>query len=341
MAIATSGHHQKGQKRDVVTPVLLPMKSASVSHRLRRRQLPWVWVIVSISIVALVIYACIRSFSTASLWRQSIVVVADPMRIISWDAAKSHVVILEIPPDTQIEGTHGYGLYSLQSLYALDTIDKRRGLIFLDSVSATLGVPISGMVHSVAIRRDASPIEILRSMYSWKTFITPHSYQGVPLGTWIASMWAVLFLKTDAIEAASIDGAIITQSRPDGSVIPVLDSQRFDFLYARLFVDSAIRQEGVTVSVYNTTSTPTIGQRVARTLSTLGISVVTVGNDSEQLIPRCLLSGSKKILTSRTARFIHAYFHCEDSVVSSESVGGADLVVRLGRDYARDMESRK
>lgn len=310
------------------------MKRSSTTNRLRHRHLPWVLTALGCGVVVLLVCWIIRIMTVSTPWRQTIVLVSDPMHIVSWDATKNHVVVVDVPAATQIEGTHGYGLYPIESLYSLDDIDGRQGVVYLDSISDAFGLPITGFVRRHQSMDGAGSIDLVRSVFSWRSLFQFRARQGISFDTWVSYVLAALSLKTDAVELVSADGAIVSQDRPDGSIARVLDPQRFDFLFGKLFVDSSIRQEGITVAVYNTTAVSTIGQRAARILTTMGVSVITVGNDSETVLPRCRLSGPKKIFASLTAQFIHRYFYCEDVVVESESIGGADLVVRLGRDYA-------
>lgn len=318
------------------------MKSTSKTFRSRHRYHWFPGFMGAMCVLGLIVLLNMSYTRAQTPWRQTIAFVSDvSMYIVSWDAPKTRAVVLEVPTSTVIEATHGYGAYAIGSLHALDAIDGKRGHVFVDSVSDAFGIPVSGVVSIPGSGYPAGSIEFLRRVFSWKSVLSAHQHGSIGVSHWIPFVWATMRLKTDDVEVKSIKGTLVSQTRPDGSVIDVLDPQRFDYLFDRVFVDSGIRQEEVSVAVYNTTEIPTVGTRAARMLTTYGASVVTVGNDTNTPLQECQVRGTKAHVASRTARFIQQYFHCQTAVVESETQGGAELVLLLGTSYADQFAPKK
>lgn len=314
-------------------------RSPASYHRKRTRLLP---AIVSIGVVAVLICFLFFGFRTASRpapFRQSTILVGSSIYIVSWDAAREQVVVVDIPDSVVIEGTRGYGKYPLLSLLKLDTIDHHGGKVFTESLSDALGLPLVGMTQISQSNPTEESVELLRHVFSWKSLLDIGAHHSVSWSTWASWVLAARSLKADQVETVHAKQALADQSQPDGSIVSILDAQRFDYLYGSLFTDTRMRTEGITVSVYNTTGVPTIGQRAARILSQLGVSVVTVGND-ETALSNCVLSGTEASLRSTTASFIRSYFHCQTKKIE-EAQGTSDLSLQLGTDYSSIFAPRR
>lgn len=316
-----------------------PSRTFRTSHR--NRSFSFVGLVV-VLLVSLMVFFGISRMTAKAPWRQTIALMSESdMYLVSWDATKTHVVLLIIPTTTVIEGAHGYGAYALHALHTLDAIDGKQGKVFLDSISDAFGIPVSGFANLPRSKYPAGSLDFLRAVFSWKSLLTSGQARGIGMGNWASYVWATTRLKADAVDTVSAENTLVTQSLPDGSTASILDPQRFDFLFNRLFIDSGMRQERISVAVYNTTGTPTIGTRAARLLGTYGISIVSVGNDISTPLSRCRLSGSKASVHTLTARFIAQYFDCEKVIVESETEGGAELVVRFGTEYADQFSPKK
>lgn len=314
-------------------------RSPASYHRKRIRLLPAMVAIIVVVLILCVIWMVLRVASAPAQFRQSTILVGEIVHIVSWDAKREQVVIADLPGTAVIEGTRGYGRYPLFSLLKLDGIDRHGGKVFIESLSDALGLPLVGISElSPDAPKDGS-VELLRQAFSWKSLFELRKHHAIPWSTWASWVWAARTLKADQVEAINATQVLVDQLQPDGSTVAIFDAQRFDYLYGNLFTDTRIRTEGVTVSVYNTTGVPTIGQKAARILAQLGVSVVTVGND-ETAIAGCMLEGTKDSLRSQTALFIRSYFLCQTKQ-SDETQGTSDLSLRLGTDYASIFAPRK
>lgn len=256
------------------------------------------------------------------LFRQTAVLVNDPMVVFSWDGRHKNLTLITIPADTTISGVHGAGFYTLDALWQLGRIDSRQRLLLMQSLEDSLGLPISWYIHGATLKQTFSfgnTIAYLKGDYS----------TNVPPWLFFSWSWAFGGLRPDKITTISLESARSDVPMPDGTVSKILDLDRTDVLLSNIFEDERLRAEAIRTEVLNTTGTPTLGGRIGRLLGHMGVSVVSVGNDSPPLA-QCELSGSKISLTSLTALFIEGQYHCEKKEIGETRV--ADLVLRIGRD---------
>ncbi len=282
----------------------------------------------------------LRQILAPAPFRQSIFIAGKPGYIISFAPTRKSVTLLDVPPDVVIKGLYGYGRYSIGSLTSLDAIDKHEGRLVRESVADAVGVPLFWTVMpDDAFASVGDPIEDMRRIFTWPSII--EAFMGrmetdIPALTWMALVVSIRSLPSDAFLYVQSNATLSEIESADGSTQKLLDESKLDYVLSQSFFDNGLRGEGLTVSLYNTTTVPTVGLRTSRLLTRIGIQLVFVGN-SDGNLKECVVTGDKSALESNTAAFIRAYFHCTNRPPGSSDVGsgtGADLVVELGTDVA-------
>lgn len=320
------------------------MVTARSYHRLGSRYFTriLVWIVVlSIVVIATLI---VRSIVQENPYRTSMVVAGNPVHVVSFDSQRNHAVIIDIPEDTVISATRGYGAYRVGALIGLDRIDKHHGTLLTESVADAVGVPLEAYVNATDFGIGPGTIDTLRSLFSWSRLpqvLFGSVEHSLPLSTWVSLVISVQSLKPNQVQSVDIRQAIIDRSEADGSITHMLDQSRLDYLLDNVMVDTGIREESRTVAVINTTAASGIGQKAARELTRIGIQVVSVGNEENPLAD-CTVAGASGVLSSKTARFILSYFHCKSVVNDKEADQQvADLILRLGTTYAARFEASR
>lgn len=271
--------------------------------------------------------------------RNSIVFIGEPIVIVSWDTNRSQYVILTIPSDMKVEALHGYGFYSISSLWKLDVLEKRHGILFLPSLVENFAIPIQWFnVHGKVVgKTNEEIVQFVTSQLSpvslMKSFIVRSS--SVTLIEMVR-----IWMATRAIDAStthvfdfrsrSIGTAI---SLPDGSIAMQFDLRMYDGIVGDVFGSVELRKDSIRLAIYNTTSMLGIGSRVARVIEQLGGYVVFVGNDEVSYDGLCELKGSKERLLTMTSKVIQSLYGCT-SVETSEVLRG-DVVLRLGKLFEK------
>ena len=301
----------------------MPMRKSPSSRRF----------IGPVILVLFFVLAISRMFKPVLLGDTIAIVDSKVLHIVSWNAPKSRIVLFDIPLSTVIDGVGGYGRYAIGSLYALDQIDRRGGRIFMGSLANALGLPISGTVKYAGDAESHGSLEFLRRVFSWKSIFFPSHRIGIDFSEWFAFVWSVQRLHSDSITIESVDKALIKEVLADDSSVFRIDPARYDFLYGKLFFDSAIRSEKMSVSVFNSTAIPGVGQSASRFIANQGITVISVGNDTKTAYTACRIFGMKKNLQSLSALLIIKALGCEKNVLSQDPEGGVDLQLYIGSDY--------
>jgi hypothetical protein len=315
------------------------MRSHSAAHTRRaHRAIP---AFVGIGFIAVCIICSViflRLFVQPFPYRQSLVIAGNPTHIISINAAKNNIIVVDVPEDTVISATHGYGNYPIRSLITLDDIDNHHGALVTGSMSDAFGIPIKWYVNPGELGNGDGTVSLIRSIFSFGNLF--RVLQGsmdtsMPLATWINLVWALRFIPADGVESINIRQAIIHVDTPDGSSVSTLDENKLDYMLENSLFDSGLRAEGITAAIYNTTQVPTVGLRASRQVSRMGVQLVFVGN-AEPTVSECQINGLREALQSKTADYLADYFGCK-KVEGESDIGrgtGADLVVLLGEKYA-------
>jgi hypothetical protein len=298
------------------------------------------WVIVALVFAAgFLIWLCLpRSISPYN--RETYILVSDPVIVLSWGREDNVLTIISLPADIAADGTHGYGTYSLAAFWRLGEIDKKDGTVLAESVSEALGIPVTGYIgpKTGTFFFQADALTVAKHTFSFANIIRVMSglYRtNIQANKFMSLAWLLHMSRPYRVDTYDFTGnpSAIAQDiqLPDGSLQRMLDPERIDAQLASVFEDDAVRQESVTAAVYNTTDMPSLGNRVGRLLTNLGVSVVTVGNDTPE-VGVCTLTGSAVALKSKSAAVIITVLGCK-SVVGQTS--RADLILRVGSSYAK------
>ena len=260
--------------------------------------------------------------------RETYVVVSDPMIVLSWSPAEKELTRIFIPSDIAADGTHGYGTYTLAAFWRLGEIDKKDGTVLSETFSEALGIPIDGYIGA----KNGTVLSPF--IFSLKNILGAYR-TNIPLLTFIQLAWQLDVERPNHVNTYDFSNnppaiSQLTQL-PDGSAQQILDPQRVDAQLAHVFEDDAARKEPVTAAVYNTTDMPSLGNRVGRLFTNLGVSVVTVGNDTPE-IKTCTLTGSLQALKSKSAAIIMSVLGCTSTIGKTSR---ANLILRVGSSYAK------
>lgn len=305
------------------------------------------WIRVSIVVCILVFISVLYALykPQSQLPRETLVLVGNPTVLWSWNKRDNSFVLIALPSDTVIDAVHGYGAYSLDALWKLGEIDKKEQNLLRLSMQEYLGIPVQwylGRKNDALDANPRDPKEIVRSLLSVSNFgsyMMRQLHTNVPLTIYGSFIKSFLLSTPDKITTYDLKNQSVMQDETiaDGTSVKRLNVNRFDEIIGHTLDNDDMRNERVSVAVYNTSDAPSVGQRVARLLGHMGIFVITVGNDSPE-ITDCTVTASKDVLRTKTAGFIRRLYDCKEHV--EEATVRADLILRMGSIYADTIRSK-
>lgn len=277
-------------------------------------------------------------FKPASvLHRTTILVGTSPVSVWSWNKTDDTFDVIVLPSDVAADSI-AYGRYRLDALWKLGFIDKKGGLALARSLTDVLALPIERFIGEGEKLAATDDIEAYtRRLFSWSSVwptLLGKRVTNIFFSDWVAFAWALKGAGSEDIHLIDLVHEPPTGSEvlPDQSTREFLDIQRLDVILKGRFEDEQVRQEAITVGVYNTTSTPALGTYAARILAQEGVLVVAVGN-SDMQIDACIVEASEELVKSRTVRVIAEVFDCKTAVTQEQE--RADVNVKLGSEFAK------
>lgn len=296
--------------------------------------------IVGIGIVVGIFF--VQLSKQTPLSRYTAVITGNPFLVVSWNRLDDSIVAISIPATVRINGAYGYGMYSLEALYKLDMLDKRNGALLLTSLSDALGYPIDAYLDMSTgkrlltndIRSDFKDVwsfpHVVNSILGQRGSLPPITFYGL-----VKTAMSVRDEKLQTFDFERIPGVIREEQLPDQTMAETLDADRVADVVTGVFEDIDIRQERLRVAIFNTTSMQGIGQKAAKLLSTMGMFIVSVTNDSTQR-STCLIRTKKEAEQSKTVRVIQQLFRCSTQITQEPL--RSDVDVYIGYDFTARYE---
>lgn len=293
--------------------------------------------------ICVVVGIFVLSMSTKSpLSRYTAVVTGNPFLVVSWNRLDDSIVAISIPATVRIEGTYGYGMYSLEALHKLDMMDKRNGKLLCTSLSDALGYPVDSYLDmSTGKRLLTNDIRSdFRDVWSFSHVFNSllgnrGSFPSLAFFGLVKTAMGVRDEKLLTFDLQTIPGVIVEEQLPDQTTADILDAQRVADVVTGVFEDTDIRQERLRVALFNTTTMQGLGQKAAKLLSTMGMFIVSVTNDSTER-STCLIRTKKEFEEFKTVKVVKDVYRC--SLQITQDPLRSDVDVYIGYDFATRYE---
>ncbi len=313
------------------------MKRARLGRRLGNRFGTTV-IICALIFLLIVIMGIVSGLHHSFYPRETVVIASSPVSVWSYDREDHTLTVLIIPSDYFIDAIHGYGEYSLESLWKLGFIDTTERSLMSESVGDTLGLSIPWYIgeNSEELPHVHDSVAYGKSIFSLASVGKLFSglyRSNMPITSFISFMRNITSVSLDNMTVIDLSQKDITEEQvlPDQTTREHIDPDQVDLVLKGVFEDETIRKERVSVALYNTTQVPDLANRAARLVSAMGVLVVAVSNE-EPAVSRCQLYGTAPVLSSKTAHMIADLFKCQTNISSSQN--RADLMVLIGTEYA-------
>ena len=264
----------------------------------------------------------------------NIVIDGQPVVLVSFEPErKTPLNILTLPPETYIKLTHGYGFYRLESVNNLAGYEGRiGGQLLAESLSEYLGLPleayISGSNIKLADNKNSADF-ILEIIWN---LLCGHGQTNLSKWDLARLWWRIRLMRSDKIALANLckDDICYKETLIDGSEVLKIDLEKADKITDDFFQDYLIRQEGLTISVLNQTSSVGLASSAARMINKIGGRVIQIGEEKDTGV-KCLIRVGQRLSQSYTLRRLKKIFGCELRIGETNDQR-ADIVLIVSHD---------
>jgi hypothetical protein len=308
-----------------------------MSVRYKKRN-PWILLVFGTVSVLLITFISVFFFGPTIPTRIGIAIVGSPTVVLSYDPIRKSLLGVSIPPDVTVDVVRGYGMYPVSSVWKLDSLDKRGGVVFTETLEEAIGIPIHFYIDAPYqnpstkiedhIQRTLSMTSVLKMLLDKKrTNIPPAMIVDLMRSYQSMSPTDMVFFDLDTT-SVFVDGALA-----DGSNVKKIDSEKMALLLGTYAEDARIRREDLRVAVFNTTKTPGLAQKVARVMEKTGFHVVTIANNEKFQPTQCVVQAKKdffKTVTVQTLVWLYGCSKGEETDMSS-----SDVTLILGTHFEK------
>jgi len=300
---------------------------------------PWKFFIVSTFIVLSLTFFSLFFTHESIPTRIGVVIVGDPIIVFSYDQERKIILAVSVPSDTYVDVARGYGSYPISSVWKLDHMDKRRGVVLTETVEEALGIPVRFYINPSSLTDKSESIGArignAVSFLSSTLLIFGKTQTNIPSGILFELSRVVSSMSpTDMTFFDLAKQAVFSDSTlADGTKVRKIDSGKLALVLGTHAEDAKIRRENLRIAVYNTTNSSGLAQKVARTMEGSGFHVSSIANDQTLKTSRCIIRGNKEIQITNTVKTLQWLYGCifNEDVKEFQS----DISFFIGTDYEK------
>lgn len=272
----------------------------------------------------------------------NIIVQTNKTYLLNFNPKEEKATIIAIPDETYLDAGAGFGRWMLRSIFDLGESSKKGSgyKLVKTSTSYLFGVPIDGFIRfkgdsqtkalkNIIEQIRQNPVSGLGLISDIRSDLTPLELLRLKF-----ALWNLRFDKVSFLNLADLN-VYDTQRLADGSTVLVSDPIKLDSMMD--FVDPNIRQENISIAVFNATDYPQLAQKAKRLITNLGGNVIIVANSSQK-IKNTLIFGEKGDTLKRLNQI---FLICKNkdtcgNIAAGEQIPSrAQINIFLGEDFAR------
>ncbi|MDO8498280.1 MAG: LytR C-terminal domain-containing protein [bacterium] len=271
----------------------------------------------------------------------NLLVKAREVSLLSFNPKGKSTVVLIIPEEIQMHLPFGFGNWPVRSIYGLGQAESRpRGAELLsETVSQNFSLPVQGYLL-LPQNVDLSFDEVLKKVKDeplWGLGILRNSKTDLsPRELWnlFSHLREVRSDKVEVVDLAE-SKAVKESTLPDGSRSLTLNQVLLDQLIQSKIEDSKLKDESLTVGIFNTTTYQGLAEKVAREITNMGGRVVFTASSPDHL-EVTVVKGKPSYTIDLLSKILAP--HCEKKEKcpvsgSNLDLSRADINIILGEDY--------
>lgn len=262
-------------------------------------------------------------------------ILADKNYILSFNPFQKSLLVLKIPDETYLSVPFNFGKWSLGSVYKLGQSEPTPigASLYKKTLEENFGIAINSYIidqnnnnffeKKLANLRQ-NPLENISFLGQIKTDLTPIEYWKL--------FWSLRGVRFDKVKILDLGDSDLVSwvTLRDGSRVISIDQDELDDYIQKYFADSKIKDEGLSIGIYNTTDHPGLAEKAARVIENMGGRVVFTANSKSHLDQGVLLGGK-----SYTNDILNQIFALKKltALPSGLDSSRADINLFLGEDY--------
>lgn len=280
------------------------------------------------------------------LWEQNgsinLIIMSNYISILHLSPGEGRVFLLKIPAETYLEVPGGYGSWRADAIYNLGEAEQSfKGVNLLkSSVASFLGLPVDGFMqiegrfkqkpHDEVIKEVKNPAFVFELISATRSDLS-----SVELAKIFWEMSKTRFDKIEILDSLAL-GFFERKKLLDGAEVLVPDPYKIDPFVEDNLSNASFREEQLTISVFNATSTPGLAKKAARVITNLGGSVVQISGYPDQKVKSIIFSKDEEM--SKTYKKLARIFDIDcqgkicDILPEHLEADRAQIILILGED---------
>lgn len=253
------------------------------------------------------------------------------------DPNKETAFIIIFPENMLVDAFGGYGSFKIRNLHGLSS-QENKPEIFTKSIEYFLGLPVDYWLDyrdKVLPDKNEELPKFVSGLVGRSIFKRAGT---VDMGDWLNIYQLSSFLKGRHLYWQYKDAVDLGLVLKDGDDW-VLQKDDWDRWAQSYLSDPGLKQEGLSLGIYNTTHEKGLAFETARIFSNSGFWVVKVGNDENDESNCRIELKSSGFLSTKTLERIEKIVDCPVEVVSEDRfLDFTDINIYLGDEYLSELK---
>lgn len=264
----------------------------------------------------------------------NLLVKSKEVSLLSLNPGEDSLTIFKIPAEAYINVSFGFGNWPIRSIYNLGQGENPPigAKLLTTSIASAFGTPVDGYlsvqeemeIDDLVGKMKQNPFTLWGILRQSRTDLSLREY-------W--DFWSALRkVRADKVETIDLDesGSTVNKTLADGSKVYALDTYKLDVLIQKRLEDLNIREESLSIGIFNATSHSGLAEKASRLINNIGGRVVFTTNLDTPLQKSCIV-GKFSYTTSRLSK-IFSSTECAAGQLNL-SPNTADVSIILGEDY--------
>lgn len=213
----------------------------------------------------------------------NLVLKAKEVAVLTLNPTEKQAIIINFPDNTLVDVANGFGQWEIRSVYNLG------GWGLLEqTISDFLGIPIDGFIGYEGSITKINPVDLIQM--NIQSSLTP--VELIRLKFYLAQV------RFDKIKNIDLGKRSVLDLRElnDSTTVYIADPIKIDSVLT-FFVDPTIKNEHMTIAVFNATDYPQLAQKAARLITSLGGNVIITANAQRNYLKTQVVGEKSATLT--------------------------------------------